>query len=163
MEKSLNLYEMTNDLVELVGAEEIGDMEKAEIIETIEDLIKNKAESIIAVVKNFESRIAATKTEEKRLADYRKGEEKKLERLQEYTLGCLERGNIKKLETNLGRISLRKKPASLVILDENQVPDIYKTVKEVLTIDKAQIKNDLKVSSIEGVQLVEGGNSLIIK
>lgn len=163
MEKIVSLYEMAADLIELVEVEEVNEEMKAEIMEQIKATMEMKAENIIAVIRQYEARIDAVKGEEKRLAEYRKGEEKKLERLKDYTLNCMEMMGNKKLETNLGRISLRKKPASLVILDENQVPDIYKTVKEVLTIDKAQIKNDLKGKSIEGVELVEGENSLIIK
>lgn len=163
MEKIVSLYEMATDLIELVEVEEVSEEMKAEIMEQIKATMEMKAENIIAVIRQYEARVEAIKGEEKRLAEYRKGEEKKLERLKDYTLNCMEMMGNKKLETNLGRISLRKKPASLVILDENQVPDIYKTVKEVLTIDKAQIKNDLKGKSIEGVELVEGGNSLIIK
>lgn len=159
----MSLYEMAADLIELVEVEEVNEEMKAEIMEQIKATMEMKAENIIAVIRQYEARIDAVKGEEKRLAEYRKGEEKKLERLKDYTLNCMEMMGNKKLETNLGRISLRKKPASLVILDENQVPDIYKTVKEVLTIDKAQIKNDLKGKSIEGVELVEGENSLIIK
>lgn len=162
MEK-LNLYTMTNDIVELMGVEEVGENEKAEMIEAIKDMIANKAEGIIAITRNFESRIDAIKSEEKRLAEYRKSEEKKLDRLKEYTLECLSNANIKKLDTNLGRISLAKKPASLEIIDESKVPNIYKTTKEVTSIDKAQIKKDLKENKVDGVALVEGGYRLAIK
>ena len=163
MEKSISLYEMATDLIELIEVEEINEEMKAEIMEQIKATMEVKAENIIKVIRDYETRIEGIKSEEKRLAEYRKGEEKKLERLKEYTLNCMEIMGNKKLETNLGRISLRKKPTSLFIVDENQIPDIYKTVKEVLTIDKAQIKKDLKDSKVDGVELVEGGNSLQIK
>ena len=69
----------------------------------------------------------------------------------------------KKLDTNLGRISLRKKPSSLNIIDESLVPGEYKEVIQTVKIDKAQIKKDLKNRAIDGVELIEGGNSLQIK
>lgn len=163
MEKTISLYEMVTDLVEIAEVEEITEEQRIEIMETMKEIMGNKAENIIAVIRNYESRIESVKAEEKRLADYRKGEEKKLERLKDYTVNCMEMLGNRKLETNLGRISLRKKPDSLVILDENKVPDIYKTVKEVINIDKSQIKKDLKERAIEGVEMRIGGNSLQIK
>mgnify|MGYP003447794304 CR=1 FL=1 len=69
----------------------------------------------------------------------------------------------KKLDTNLGRISLRKKPASLNIIDEDLIPAEYKEIIQTVKIDKVQIKKNLKDKKIEGVELVEGENSLQIK
>ena len=163
MEKSISLYEMTKDLIELIETEEINEEAKEEIMEAIKLQIENKAENIIAVIRNYESRIEAVKNEEKRLSEYRKSEEKKLERLKEYTITCMEMLDHKKLDTNLGRISLRKKPASLNIVDEDLIPNEYKETVQAIKIDKAQIKKDLKDKKIKGVELVEGENSLIIK
>ena len=162
MEKSITLYEMTTDLVNLMD-EEINESTKEEIIEAIKLQMEVKAENIIAVIRNYETRIEAIKAEEKRLAEYRKSEQKSLERLKEYTTYCMEQLGNKKLDTSLGRISLRKKPASLNIVNEELIPSEYKELVQTVKIDKAQIKKDLKDKVIEGVELVEGGNSLQIK
>ena len=162
MEKSISLYEMTNDLIELMDAE-INEEVKAEIIEAIKLQIETKAENIIAVIRNYETRIEAVKAEEKRLTEYRRSEEKKLENLKQYTTYCMEQLGSKKLDTNLGRISLRKKPSSLNIVDEDLIPSEYKEIIQTVKIDKAQIKKDMKDKKIDGVELVEGGNSLTIK
>lgn len=162
MEKTITLYEMTSDLIELMDAE-INEEVKNEIIENIKLQIETKAENIIAVIRNYETRIEAVKVEEKRLAEYRRSEEKKLENLKQYTTYCMEQLKHKKLDTNLGRISLRKKPASLNIVDEDLIPSEYKEIIQTIKIDKAQIKKDLKDKKIEGVELIEGENSLQIK
>ena len=162
MEKSITLYEMTTDLVNLMD-EEINENTKEEIIEAIKLQMEVKAENIIAVIRNYETRIEAIRAEEKRLAEYRKSEQKSLERLKEYTTYCMEQLGNKKLDTSLGRISLRKKPASLNIVNEELIPSEYKELVQTVKIDKAQIKKDLKDKVIEGVELVEGGNSLQIK
>lgn len=154
---------MVNDLVELIEVEEINEEVKAEIVEQIKLQMETKAEGIISVIRNYETRIETVKAEEKRLAEYRRSEEKKLERLKEYTIYCMEQMGNKKLDTNLERISLRKKPSTLVIADEDKIPGEYKTVEQITKIDRVQIKKDLKEKAIEGVELVEGGNSLIIK
>ena len=162
MEKTITLYEMTSDLIELMDAE-INEEVKAEIIEAIKLQIETKAENIIAVIRNYETRIEAVKAEEKRLTEYRRSEEKKLENLKQYTTYCMEQLGSKKLDTNLGRISLRKKPSSLNIIDEDLIPAEYKEIIQTVKIDKVQIKKDLKDKKIEGVELVEGENSLQIK
>lgn len=163
MGKTVSLYEMVTDLVELVEVEEIEETQKEEIMSVLKDTMENKAENIIAVIRNFETRIEGVKAEEKRLAEYRRIEEKKLERLKQYTINCMEIMGSKKLETNLGRISLAKKPSNLIIRDENNIPDIYKTVEQIVKVDKNQIKKDLKEKDIDGVELVEGGYRLAIK
>ena len=160
--KTLTLYEMTSDLVELMEVE-IDEEVKNEIIENIKLQMETKAENIIAVIRNYETRIEGIKAEEKRLMEYRKSEEKKLERLKEYTTYCMELLGNKKLDTTLGRISLRKKPATLNIIDESLIPSQYKEIIQTVKVDKAQIKKDLKEGNIEGVELVEGGNSLQVK
>ena len=153
---------MTSDLVELMEIE-IDEEVKNEIIENIKLQMETKAENIIAVIRNYETRIEGIKAEEKRLMEYRKSEEKKLERLKEYTTYCMELLGNKKLDTTLGRISLRKKPATLNIIDESLIPSQYKEIIQTVKVDKAQIKKDLKEGNIEGVELVEGGNSLQVK
>ena len=160
--KTVTLYEMTSDLVELMEVE-IDEEVKNEIIENIKLQMETKAENIIAVIRNYETRIEGIKAEEKRLMEYRKSEEKKLERLKEYTTYCIELLGNKKLDTTLGRISLRKKPATLNIIDESLIPSQYKEIIQTVKVDKAQIKKDLKEGNIEGVELVEGGNSLQVK
>ncbi|MGX4600282.1 siphovirus Gp157 family protein [Faecalimicrobium sp. JNUCC 81] len=164
--KSISLYELTNDLVELMEVEdiELNEDMKSQIIEQIEDMIEGKSENIIAAVRNYESTINAIKEEEKRLADNRKSKENKLNRLKEYTRECLERTGKKKIETKLGSIGLRKKPLSLIIDSEELVPDLYKTTKEVVTIDKNTIKDFMKKGHlIEGCRLSEESYSLTIK
>lgn len=162
MEK-ISLYEMVSDLVELVGIEEMDENAKAEIMDQIKETMENKAENIIAVIRNYETRIEGIKAEEKRLAEYRRIEEKKLRRLKDYSIECMQMLGNKKLETNLGRISLAKKPGSLIITDESKVPEQYKSVTQVTSIDKVQIKKDLKESKIDGVEMQDGGYRLAIK
>lgn len=159
----ISLYEMVSDLVELVGIEEMDENAKVEIMDQIKETMENKAENIIAVIRNYETRIEGIKAEEKRLAEYRRLEEKKLQRLKDYSIECMQMLGNKKLETNLGRISLAKKPGSLIITDESKVPEQYKSVTQVTSIDKVQIKKDLKESKIDGVEMQDGGYRLAIK
>ena len=164
--KSISLYELSTDLVELIDAEdvEINEEIKAEIMAEIENLIAAKSEGIVAIVKNYEATIGAIKSEEKRLYENRKILENKVSRLKEYTKECLERTGKKKVETSLGNISIRKTPPSVNILDETKIPLDYVTVKEVTSIDKKTLLNDLKDGLVlEGIVEIKQGTSLIIK
>ena len=166
MEKTISLYELSNDLLELIDIEdtEITEEVKSQIIEQIEAMIEVKSENIIAVIKNYEATVNAIKEEEKRLATNRKVIENKVSRLKEYTKECLEKTGKKKVETKLGNISLRKKPVSVIIEDESLVPELYKTVKEVVTVDKNTIKDFLKKGmEVEGCRLSDEDYSLVIK
>ena len=67
MEKTISLYELSNDLLELMDIEdcEINEEVKTQIIEQIETMIEAKSENIIAVIKNYEATVNAIKEEEK--------------------------------------------------------------------------------------------------
>lgn len=162
----MKLYELTNDLVELMEVEDFEGNEeiRQQVIEQIESMIDGKAENIIKIIKNYEADIEVLKQEEKRLANNRKIKENKVKRLKEYTRECLEKVGKKKIETSIGNISLRKSPASLKIIDDNLIPIDYKETIETVKIDNSRIKSDLKSGlKIEGVVLEEGNYSLQIK
>ena len=158
---NISLYEMTNDLSELLAIEEISEEQKQD---NIMEMIKGKSENIIKLTRNMESRIKSVKEEEKRLAEYRKSEEKKLERLKNYVVSCLQDADIKKIDTNVGRISLKKSPASVQILDEDKIPQEFKTTEQVTKISKKDIKEILKAGkTVEGAVLVDDNYSITIK
>lgn len=164
--ESISLYELSTDLVELMDVEdvEISEEIKSQIIEGIEAAIEDKSGSIIAVIKNYEATVNAIKEEEKRLASNRKSIENKVAKLKDYTLECLSKTGKKKVETTLGTISLRKKPISLLVENEDLIPAIYKTTKEVVSVDKNTIKDFMKKGhEVEGCRLSEEGYSLTIK
>lgn len=162
----MKLYELTNDLVELMEVEDFEGNEeiRQQVIEQIESMIDGKAENIIKIIKNYEADIEMLKQEEKRLANNRKIKENKVKRLKEYTRECLEKVGKKKIETSIGNISLRKSPASLRIIDDNLIPIDYKETIETVKIDNSRIKSDLKAGlKIKGAVLEEGNYSLQIK
>lgn len=164
---NISLYEMTNDLNEineLLAAEEMSEEMAQEIKDNIMDLVRYKSENIIKLTKNIETRIKSVKEEEKRLEEYRKSEEKRLNRLKTYVVDCLQTADLKKIDTSLGRISLRKSPASVQLIDETKIPSAYITTEVIHKIDKAQIKKELQDGvNIEGVALVQNKYNLAIK
>ena len=158
----MNLYELSSDLIALNDIESVEDLET--IREKIKQEIQNKSTGIVAVVRNLESNIAAIDTEIKRLQELKRLKQNNITRLKEYTKECMNIQGIKKLETSLGNISIRKTPASVKILDETKIPLEYLNVKQVTSIDKKTLLDDLKDGLIlEGIAELSQGTSLTIK
>ena len=157
----MNLYELSADLMSLNDIEDVEDVEV--IREIIEQQIQTKSTGIIAAVRNLESNIAAIDTEIKRLQELKKIKQNNISRLKEYTKESMEDRGVKKLETSLGNISIRKTPPSVNVLDENLIPLEYIETKQVMSIDKKLILGDLKDGLvIPGVEIKQG-TSLTIK
>ena len=158
----MNLYELSADLMSLNDIEDVEDVEV--IREIIEQQIQTKSTGIIAVIRNLESNIAAIDTEIKRLQELKRLKQNNITRLKEYTKECMNIQGIKKLETSLGNISIRETPASVKILDETKIPLEYLNVKQVTSIDKKTLLDDLKDGLIlEGIAELSQGTSLTIK
>ena len=158
----MNLYELSSDSIALNDIESVEDLEV--IREIIKKEIQNKSTGIVAVVRNLESNIAAIDTEIKRLQELKRLKQNNITRLKEYTKECMNIQGIKKLETSLGNISIRKTPASVKILDETKIPLEYLNVKQVTSIDKKTLLDDLKDGLIlEGIAELSQGTSLTIK
>ncbi|MGL5717759.1 MAG: siphovirus Gp157 family protein [Paraclostridium sp.] len=165
--KSISLYELTTDLIELIDIEDVEMNEelKSQVIEQIEAAIEDKSGNMIAVIKNYEATIGAIKLEEKRLSDNRKVIEKKVDRLKGYIKECLEKTGKKKVETTLGNLSLRKLPGSVEIIDETKLMNepIYVVEKVTRSLDKKAILADLKEGLVVDGAILKTGTSLTIK
>lgn len=162
----VSLYELTNDLeemMELIMQEDLPNEQWKEVYTHLMSLIEEKSENTIKYIRNIESRIAVAKSEEDRLKSYRQSEEKKLKRLKEYMVLCLQKANINKLETGLGRVSLRKAPVSVEI-DETIIPKKYQEKQIVYKTDKNAIKKLLLEGEvIEGARLIDDKYTLNIR
>ncbi|WP_254057684.1 siphovirus Gp157 family protein [Clostridioides difficile] len=145
------LYELTTDLLEIEeGLTEITGNE-AEKLEEIKEIIKqeiqNKNTRIVSVIINIDSDINSIDSEIKRLQELKRVKKNTLDRLKSNIKDCMELLGTKKVETILGNISIRKSAGSLVIEDEEKIPAIYKTVEQVVKVDKNSIKDFIKKRS----------------
>lgn len=165
----MNLYQITeedrklNDLISDVETEDDNDA-IVELIDEISSQIKNKGTGIIKARMNTDSTIKALDEEIKRLQDYKKNIKNKQSKFNDYVLMCMDKLGIKKIETPVGTISTRKSPASLLIEDENLVPNEFVIIKQTESIDKTAIKNLMKKGEVvKGCRLVTDKKSLVIK
>lgn len=158
----MNLYELSADLVALREMDEIEEVQQ--IKEIIAGEIANKGKGIVQVVRSLESDADAIKAEIDRLNKLKKIKENNIKRLREYTKTCMEQMEVKKIETPVGNLTLRKGAATLKIDDERKLPDKYLEIVQTYKVDKDLLKSDLKAGiEIDGAYMSEPGTSLMIK
>lgn len=162
---SLSLYNITNGFVQLMANEDMTEEEKELIKKELTELLQEKSENIIGFTKNLELTIEAMKIEEKRIAENRKSLEVKMEKFKEYVKECMEKMEDTKIETTLGTLSVAKHPISVEILDEDKIPNKYKTQVITTKVDKKAIADDFKATGelIEGANIITTKTSLRIK
>lgn len=158
----MNLYELSNDLVALRDLDEIEEVQQ--IKDIIAGEVANKGKGIIQVVRSLESDVDAIKTETDRLNKIKRVKENNIKRLRDYTKVCMEQMEVKKIETPVGNLTLRKGVSTLKIDDESKLPSKYIEVVQTYKVNKDLVKSDLKSGiEIEGAYMNEPGMSLMIK
>jgi len=157
-----NLYELTTDLEELKNIDEMEDAK--EIIKIVEGEISKKGTGLIKLDRIIDSNIKEVSEEIKRLTDKKRTWENRKKQIREYTLSCMENGDIKKIETAIGNMTVRKGVSTLRIDDESKLPDKYLEVIQTYKVDKDLLKKDIKAGqAIDGAYMTEAKNTLMIK
>lgn len=160
----MKLYEITNGFMELLNNEEITEEEANHIGEELAIALREKSSDIIGFYLNEKADLEAIDTEIKRLQEMKKSKVNNLERFKEYVKQNMEQLNLQKIETELGKITLAKNPISVEIIDEDKIPEQYKTAEITYKIDKKAIANDYKEGKvIEGVNIHDDNTSLRFK
>ena len=162
---NLSLYEITNAFPALMENEEITEEDKNKIKEELTILLQQKSQNVIGYVRNNELTIEAMKEEEDRIASDRKVLENKLTKFKQYIKECMENNGITKITTSLGTLSIAKSPASVEIINEDEVPNEFKQEVVTVKIDKTKIRNNFKETGEipQGVNIITTNTSLRIK
>ena len=163
----MKLYEIRNGMIDTLDifleSEQI-EMDREnynDIMEYLKEELKNKSSDLIKYIRNLELENTVTKLEIERLEDLKKGKEKKIKSIKNYIKGILLDLDKKKVETELGNLSLRK-TTSVEITDITKIPKEYLVVKEEVTPSKKLIGDSLKKNIlIDGAVLKEDYSVLI--
>ena len=77
----------------------------------------------------------------------------------------MERSGITKIETPIGVIQIAKSPATVEVVEQEQVPDEFLRVKTSIEVDKTAIKKHFKETGEvpNGIKIVTNNTSLRIK
>ena len=164
---SLIKYELKeiNNIVTFLESEN-GDLDEQTIKDTKESvglLLKEKSEQLELILKELEAKEEKCKEIANFYAKKAKYANEKKKILKELILGAMQRLGAKKIETATGTFTIRNNTPSLIIEDENLIPQKFITHISSIKIEKNEIKKEIKKGiEIPGVHL-ETTQSLLIK
>ena len=159
-----NLYVLTNKFVELMNNEELTEEQYEELGVELAKELQIQSSDVIAYVVDSESLFERIKAEEERLATIRKRGEEKLKKFKQCVLENMLKLDIKKIQTELGTMSVAKNPISVEIIEEKDIPEEFIKVKVEKSVDKMAIKKHFQETGevIEGTRIIDNKKTLRI-
>lgn len=163
-----NLYELTNDYLQILSMLEDPELDPqtlADTMEGIEGEFEIKAENYAKVMKNLEGDILAIKTEIDRLTSKKKALENNIKNMKSTLQTAMETTGKTKFKTELFSFNIQKNAPSVVIDEQyiENIPEEFLKYKDP-EIDKTAIKEALqKGKNLDGIAHLEQGTSLRIK
>jgi hypothetical protein len=122
------------------------------------DQFQDKALSFAFIIKTFDDSSSIIEAEIKRLKALQDKAEKRKELFKQRLSEAMIFFGVEKIDSPLLKLSFRKSEA-VEILDEEEIPDAFIDVKEVVTISKARIKEALKKGEVvPGAELITKNN-----
>lgn len=157
----MKAYEIVNGMIDtldifLESEQNIEDKENYDyVMEFLKNELETKSSNIIKYIRNILLDVEILSVEEKRLETLRKQKENKVKNLKKYLTNILLTLDKKKIETELGNLSLRKS-TSVEINNLEKIPEDYIQRKIEMTPNKRMLSEALKQGkNIEGAILVE--------
>ena len=133
-----------------------------DVMEYLREELESKSSNIVRYIRNLELENVVAKTEIDRLEEIKKNREKKITSLKGYIKGILLELDKKKIETDLGNLSLRK-TTSVEIVDLSKIPKEYLVIKEEKVPLKTLIKDSLKNNIAVSGAILKEDYSLLLK
>ena len=164
---SLIKYELKeiNNIVNFLENEN-GDLDEQTINDTkesVELLLEEKSEQLELILKELEAKEEKCKEIADFSAKKAKYANEKKKMFKELILGAMQKLGTKKIETATGTFTIRNNTPSLIVEDENLIPQKFITHISSTKIEKNEIKNEIKNGAeIPGVHL-ETTQSLLVK
>lgn len=153
----MKAYEIKNAMIDTLDIflESNQDEMDKENYDDVMEYLREELESIVRYIRNLELENIVAKAEMDRLEELKKSREKKITSLKGYIKGILLELDKKKIETDLGNLSLRK-TTSVEIIDLSKIPKEYLIVKEEIKPAKNLISESLKKNiAVSGAMLRE--------
>lgn len=157
----MKAYEIVNGMIDtldifLESEQNTEDKENYDyVMAFLKNELETKSSNIIKYIRNILLDVEVLSVEEKRLETLRKQKENKVKNLKKYLTNILLTLDKKKIETELGNLSLRKS-TSVEINNLEKIPEDYIQRKIEMTPNKRMLSEALKQGkNIEGAILVE--------
>jgi len=162
------LYEITGQFKELALLQETADEDLSVAIRDtmagIEAEFNDKALAVSHVILNVDADVAALDREIDRLQERKRLLTNRQREIKEYLRENMEATGISKISCPLFTITLAKGRESVVVDNENSIPDDLMRVKTEIAPDKTAIAAKLKAGEeVPGARLERGQSSIRIK
>jgi len=130
----------------------------ADTLESIELEFEDKVIQTAAVIKSMQAEADAIKNAMASMAARQKSLENRADDLKAYLLRNMQAVGTKQVKSPWLVVNVQKSPASLIVTDESEIPDIFKEKVVTVKIDKEAIKYALWCDNtpIAGCELVQG-------
>src|SRR5579864_8962955 len=164
----VNLYKIANQYQEILSHtfdEETGEIlpQMLDKMTEISSSLEEKALAVASYIKNVNAECEAIEKAQEEMMKRGLMMQKKVNYLRDYLKSNMERCGINEIKSPYFVIKLKKCPISTEIFDENNIPNDYKKVKEVVTIDRTKLKEEMLAGVVvPGAQLKQN-NRLEIK
>ena len=178
----LTLYELSAGYLEALEVftdpeTEIPLQAALDTLEGLEGELTEKAVNVAKCMQNLEAASQAIKAAEARMAQRRKGLERRAQWLRDYLKNHLEAAGVTRIESPWFRLLLQRNPPAVDVVDEAVLPDAYVSVELTLQratyrrlrerlgaheqtgtrIDRAALKRALREgTAVPGARLVNG-------
>jgi phage host-nuclease inhibitor protein Gam len=158
----LALLEATDDPVELADVEAVAEV-KAQLA-LVDQLMLQKQESYVSVIRSLEAMADARKAEADRLRDRAKTAERHADWLRARLLTHMQTTGRERIETSRFTLTIRQNPPSVTVLDAAAVPHEFERTKWIIDVDKRAILAHVKATGeiVPGVS-IQRGDRLDIK
>lgn len=157
------LYELADKYKELSEREDLDPEVLHDTLDSINDALEDKADNIAAWIDDLTSAAKRKKAKAKEWNDSAKADLNKADSLKKYLIQELTYAGKKKMETDRFLLSTRNNTPSTVIDDETLIPDTFKNTKVTKSVDKAAIKEAIKLGKdVPGAHL-QASKSITIK
>lgn len=165
---NLTLYQISQDHRELAERLQDMDLDEQAIADTLEaeSGLVEKSQAVAFVIRNLESFAEQVKAEADAMAERAKAVQKRADAVKGYLHTCMLNAGVSKIEHPQFTLSVAKNPASVVILDERQIPALYMRIPDIPepVPDKKAIAAALKSGlEVPGAKLDSEKTSLRIK
>ncbi len=167
--REMRLYELTdeyNTIAQLLGDSETNQETLTSQLISIQEEFSTKAENIGKLVLSLASENSVIQTEIERLSSRKQSLDKKIDWLKAYLLQEMITINTRIIKGQVLTISLRDKPPSVNIVNQDLIPQEYRRViPESWQPDKIKILTTFRTNGeiVAGVDIIRDKKTILIK
>lgn len=164
----MNLYQIANEyqtILEQTFDQETGEVNEIALasLEEVKTTMQEKGIAVASYIKNIDAERKAIEEAKKAMASREAALDKRVDYLTQYLQSNMEQCGISEIKSPYFVIKLKKCPFSVDVFDEGSLPNDYKKTKEVISIDKLKIKEEILAGVVVPGAALKQNNRLEIR